>query len=570
MVKRSLAVVILFLLLGGMAQGQSGPNTVTDIQIEGNEYIATEDILNAIEIEIGDEVDGEILRENMERIYELGWFYDIFVDYEPYEGGLRLIFQVMENFEIKGIEFEGVSVYTDEEIKEEMRLELDYVLNTRRLNEDLRRIEQRFQDDGYILARITDVHLSEEEQVLYVTINEGYLNEVRVEGNEKTRDYVIEREIVLEEGEVFTAHKAQKTLQNIYNLDFFSENISSNLEPVDPEKNIFDFVIELEEVDTGNLGAGGGYNTRDGFYGFIDVQERNLFGRGQEVGIRAEIGRNRTYEIYFSEPKLMDTPYSISVNLRRRVEHDSQDVTIDGEEVELDYREIRQGGSVTLGQQLTEILRLSGTARIDHSKITYEDDVLYPKTTQLRALSFTARRDTTDIPFSRRLSPTEGGIEIGTIEFAGYLLGGDFDFTKITGELRRFYPGYELDHNWALRLKAGTMFGPDLPNIPRNEKLMVGGSETLRGYDFRYFEGHRMILFNAEYRFPIYGIFEGAGFIDTGYAWGEDQSLKLADMGLGIGAGVRLDTPLGKLRLDIGYRPDIGKFKPHFSIGQTF
>jgi len=570
LVKRSLAVVILFLLLGGMAQGQSGPNTVTDIQIEGNEYIATEDILNAIEIEIGDEVDGEILRENMERIYELGWFYDIFVDYEPYEGGLRLIFQVMENFEIKGIEFEGVSVYTDEEIKEEMRLELDYVLNTRRLNEDLRRIEQRFQDDGYILARITDVHLSEEEQVLYVTINEGYLNEVRVEGNEKTRDYVIEREIVLEEGEVFTAHKAQKTLQNIYNLDFFSENISSNLEPVDPEKNIFDFVIELEEVDTGNLGAGGGYNTRDGFYGFIDVQERNLFGRGQEVGIRAEIGRNRTYEIYFSEPKLMDTPYSISVNLRRRVEHDSQDVTIDGEEVELDYREIRQGGSVTLGQQLTEILRLSGTARIDHSKITYEDDVLYPKTTQLRALSFTARRDTTDIPFSRRLSPTEGGIEIGTIEFAGYLLGGDFDFTKITGELRRFYPGYELDHNWALRLKAGTMFGPDLPNIPRNEKLMVGGSETLRGYDFRYFEGHRMILFNAEYRFPIYGIFEGAGFIDTGYAWGEDQSLKLADMGLGIGAGVRLDTPLGKLRLDIGYRPDIGKFKPHFSIGQTF
>lgn len=570
MVKRSLALVVIVLLLGGIAQAQAGPNTVTDIQIEGNEFIPAEDILEVIEIEIGDEVDGSILRDNMERIYEMGWFYDIYVDYEPYEGGLRLIFQVMENFEIKGIKFDGVSVYTDEEIKDELKLELNYVLNTKQLNEDLRRLEQKFQEDGYILARITDVQLSEEEQVLFVSINQGYLNEIRVEGNEKTRDYVIEREFVIEEGEVFNAQKAQQTLQNIYNLGFFSENISSSLDPVDPEENLFDLVIELEEVDTGNLGAGGGYNTRDGFYGFIDVQERNLLGRGQEVGIRAEIGRNRTYEIYFSEPKLMETPYSISVNLRRRVEHDTQEMTVDDEEVELGIREIRQGGSLTLGRQFTEILRLSGTVRIDHSKITYEDDILDPKTTQLRALSFTARRDTTDVPFSRRLSPTEGGIEIGTIEFAGYLLGGDFDFTKVTGEVRRFYPGYEPDHNWALRLKAGTMFGPDLSNIPRNEKLMVGGSETLRGYDFRYFEGHRMILFNAEYRFPIYGIFEGAGFIDTGYAWSEEQNFKLNDMGLGIGAGVRLDTPLGKLRLDIGYRPDIGKFKPHFSIGQTF
>ncbi len=570
MIKRNLTLVLLILLLGGVAQANVGPNTVTDIQVEGNEFIPTQDIMEVIEIEIGDEVDGTILRNNMEKIYEMGWFYDIFVDYEPYEGGLRLIFQVMENFEIKGIEFEGITVYTEEEIKKELELEIGYVLNTRKLNDDLRRLEQKFQDDGYILARITDVQLSEEEQVLFITINEGFLNEIKIKGNEKTRDYVIEREFVIEEGEVFNAQKAQQTLQNIYNLGFFSENISSSLDPVDPEENLFDLIIELEETDTGNLGAGGGYNTRDGFYGFLDVQERNLLGRGQEIGVRAEIGRNRTYEIYFSEPHLMETPYSISANLRRRVEHDSRDITIDDEDVKVDTREIRQGGSITLGRQLTDILRLSGTARIEHSRITYEDDIISPLTSQLRALSFTARRDTTDVPFSRRLSPTQGGIEIGTIEMAGYLLGGSYDFTKLTGEIRRFYPGFEDDHNWALRLKTATMFGPDLGNIPRNETLHVGGPDTLRGYDFRHFEGHRMILFNTEYRFPIYGIFQGAGFIDMGYAWEENQDVKLKDFGLGFGAGVRLDTPLGKLRLDLGYRPETGRFKPHFSIGQTF
>ncbi len=570
MIKRNLTLVLLILLLGGVAQANVGPNTVTDIQIEGNEFIPTQDIMDVIEIEIGDEVDGSILRNNMEKIYEMGWFYDIYVDYEPYEGGLRLVFQVMENFEIKGIEFDGITVYTEEEIKEALELEIGYVLNTRKLNDDLRRLEERYQDDGYILARITDVQLSEEEQVLYVTIKEGYLNEVKIEGNEKTRDYVIEREFAIEEGAVFNAYKAQQTLQNIYNLGFFSEDISSSLEPVNQEENIFDLVISVQEVDTGNIGAGGGYNTRDGFYGFVDIQERNLLGRGQEVGVRAEIGRNRTYELYFTEPSLLGSPYSISLSLRRRVERDSLERMIDDELVEFDSREVRQGGSITLGHQYTDNLRFSTRARIDHSRTTYEDDILPASTTQLRALSFTVRRDMTDVPFATRVSPSTGGIDIGTIEKVGYLWGGDFDFFKYTLEFRRFYPGFRDDHTWALRYKGSWMSGPNLDEIPRNEKLLVGGPETVRGYPFGTFEGSRMLLFNAEYRFPIYGILEGAGFFDLGRSWNEGEYPRISEFGLGIGAGVRLDTPLGKLRLDLGYRPDAGQFRPHFSIGQTF
>jgi len=570
LIKRSCILILLILLVGGAAQANLGPNIVTDIEIKGNEFVPTEDIKEVLEIEVGDEVDGDILRNNLEKIYEMGWFYDIWVDYEPYDGGLRLIFEVMENFELEELKFEGVSIYSEQELRDAMEMEVGQVLNTRQLNADLQGIEQKYQDNGYILARINDVRLSEEEQVLTVQINEGFLNEVRVKGNEKTRDYVIEREIVIEEGEVFSARKAQQTLQNIYNLGFFSENIESNLEPVDIEENLFDLVIKVEEVDTGNIGAGGGYNTRDGFYGFLDVQERNLLGRGQEVGVRVELGRNRTYEVHFTEPHLLDTPYSISTSLRRRVEHDEITLGESEEEFVADTREIRQGGSITLGRQMTDELKLSSRFRLDHSRITYEGVFMEPITTQIRSLSITGQRDTTPFPFARRVNPTEGGIERATVEMAGYILGGTVDFTKFTLDLRRYYPGFAEDQNWALRLKGGTMFGPELADIPRNEKLMVGGADTLRGYDFRHFEGHRMLLFNAEYRFPIYGIFQGAGFFDVGHAWEEGESFNLAEFGVGFGAGVRLDTPLGTIRVDLGFRPDDRSLKPHLSIGQTF
>jgi len=575
LLKKSFVLLMLLFLAGGVALAdvdeeiapEVDVNEITAIEIKGNDVVTDEEIKEVIDIEIGDIVDADMLYRNMEKIYEMGWFHDIWVDYEPYQGGLRIIFEVMENFEVSDVVFSGVTRYDSEELKELLRVEPEKVLNTRYLNEDLPKIEEKYHEDGYILARIVDISLSEDRQELDIEINEGFLGEVTFSGNEKTRDYVIEREIELEEGEVFNARKVQSTLQNIYRLGFFSENIESHLDPKDPQNNVFDLHISLEEVETGNIGGGGGYNTRDGFYGFLDLQERNLLGRGQEIGVRVELGRNRNYEINFREPHLLDTPYSISTRLFRRLER---------EEVgdDIDYyndRSIRQGGSLTLGRQITDTFDLSTRFRLEHSSRYDRDedgsDWNEISSDRTHTLTLTGTRDTRQFLHPQQMSPSRGGMEIAAVEMGGYLVGGDYDFTKYTLELRRYFPGFADEHSWAMRLKGGTSAGKDA--LPRNEKFVVGGAETLRGYDRNFSQGEHMVFYNLEYRFPIYGIVEGTGFFDTGLAWGDDDSIQLSDFGVGIGAGVRLNTPLGMLRFDLGYSGDEG-FKPYFSIGHTF
>lgn len=132
-------------------------------------------------------------------------------------------------------------------------------------------------------------------------------------------------------------------------------------------------------------------------------------------------------------------------------------------------------------------------------------------------------------------------------------------------DMRRFYPGFKSNHAWALRLKAGKGEG----ELPQLEKYTLGGSQSLRGYEYGAFYGDSLLLLNLEYRLPIADNFTAVVFADAGNVWEKEESIDLGDLRYSIGAGLRMNTPIGQLRLDYGFNED-GGGQPHFSIGHTF
>ncbi len=542
------------------AAAQSPFDEIKKISVEGNENISEFEILSNVVTEVGDTLDQDLLREDLRAVFDMGYFSDVNIAFENYQNGLHVIFEIVENPILKEINFSGYGdVYSEEELKEMLNLKVETVLNVQTMNENLKNIQEKTQDNGYILFRYTDVNISE-EGILSIEMNPGYINDIKIEGNTKTDDRVILREMPVESGDIVNINVIQKGYQNLYKLEYF-EKVNPELERVDSDENTVNLVIKVSEGKTGRLHFGGGYSSKDGWLGFVNVSEKNLFGNGQNIGLKWQFGDVTTYSLNFYEPWLMNTRLSLGFSIYDK-NTDSEDS--DGNK----YEENNKGGSITFGYPITEEWRTSLRYRLEDTETVWEEEDLLDnridESGSIRSLTLAFNRDTTDHPFN----PRHGGIDMLSTEYAGDFLGGDYDFTKYNLELRRFFPGFKGRQAWALRMKAGLGYA-DSGEIPYSEKYKLGGSESLRGYESKSFAGDNMLLFNLEYRFPFNDNFSGVIFADAGNTWDDRDSIDLGDMFFGKGVGLRMSTPIGQLRLDYGWDED-GDGMPHFSIGNAF
>ncbi len=549
-------VVILAVIvsLSGLAEAQS-MNIIKKITVEGNDYVSDFEILNVVKTETGDEIDQEVLKDDLQAVYDLGYFQDINISFENYQDGVNVIFSLVENPVLKEIDISGYEkMYKREQLIELLGVNPGTVLNVKEMNQGLKRLQEKMQDDGYILARFKDVNVSD-EGVLMVKINPGYLNEIIIKGNEKTDRDIVLRQMPIGAGNVVNINKIQKGYQNLYKLGFF-EKINPELERVDNEKNTVNLVINLTEGKTGRFHFGGGYSSKDGWIGFVDLSEKNLMGNGQTLGFKYEFGESTTYSVNFYDPWIFGSDTSFGINV--------YDDESSGSNLDDEFTESRSGGSISLGRPLANEWKTSLRYRLEDSETTWAEGVTgkTDEASSIRSLTWSFNRDTSDDPFN----PNHGGINIYSIEYAGDFLGGDENFSKLNAEIRRYYPGFKADHAWALRIKGGLGYRED---IPFAEEYRLGGSENLRGYERNSFHGDNMLLLGAEYRIPINENFTGVLFSDAGNTWNDKSDITLDELNYSLGLGVRMNTPLGQLRLDYGWN-DEGDGMPHFSIGQTF
>lgn len=568
--KRVFSILVLTAMLCTLVAGvvlaeEPGNNLITAIGVKGNNVIPSEQILSVVKTKIGQKIDNEKLRADMQAVFELGYFFNVQVLFEPHMGGVKLIFDIVENPKLKDVTIKGTKVISEEKIKELMNSKIGQMLNTKTLREDITTIEKFYNENGYILAFIEDVNVAPEGS-LTITINEGFINDIKIKGNEKTKEYVIRREIKVKPGDIFDLKQIQEDMRDVANLGFFN-NVQPRIERIADSGKV-DLIIEVEENKTGNFQVGAVYSTKDGFLGYLEVKEQNLLGRAQKLGFKWEFGQTTNYELNFYDPWLFGEKFSFGADLYNTTRRDLSETNPDDKDHPFIYDKNSIGASLQIGRPIYEDIMGSVKFKYEHTTLTYQDgndddfDPDKPKDSgDTRSLTFSAARDTTDNIFN----PHTGNRITASLEYAGQLLGGKNSFTKYNFEVAQYYPGFKQDHTWAFRLKTG--LSPH--NLPKYEEYAVGGSETLRGYKPSQFTGNKMLLLNAEYRIPIVKSIEGVLFTDSGYAWAYQTPLKLSDMEFSIGAGVRLSTPLGQIRLDYAFG-DEWKGMPHFSIGQTF
>jgi outer membrane protein insertion porin family len=401
---------------------------------------------------------------------------------------------------------------------------------------------------------------------------------------------VIRREILLKEGDVFSAGKVRRSVEKIYNLGFLDDVQVDVQQPRSPTEA--DIVFNVVEGKPGILSAGAGYSSVDNFVGTLQVQHINLFGRAQRLNLMWEFGdRKKNYEIGWTEPWIFGKPVSFGVDLfntERQLPYGTDRNA---------YEESRKGFTVRLGPRLTDRLSLIHSYSYErvskfNVKQIYVDEPdparrILPGKTIISSLTNGLIYDTRDNVFDA----TRGTRNSASVQVAGGPLQGDINFYKPSVSSAIYFPTF-----WKFVLSfsgQGAYVKPfdvsKSSNIPESERFYIGGVDTVRGY--RWGEigepagNFWKLLFNAEYKFPIVQernrtILQGAFFADVGGGWSGSEDIVMRvgkepnNLRSGVGFGIRFKTPVFPIRLDWGYglnhQPGEELSHFYFTIGNIF
>lgn len=549
-------------------------------------------------------LDEAALEQDMERIHEFykrDGFIDATaaksVDYNEEKQGIFITIEVREGdrYFVGEVSFEGNTVISQKELAEELKMKALKPYNPENLRADVMGIQSLYFDKGYMSCLINpETALSKEKKSIDITyrIIEGGLssvNEVRITGNSKTRDAVIRRELRLYPGERFDGKKLKKSKQRLYNLGFFDEVIFDTEPTESPEKK--DLVVKVKEARTGEFSFGGGYSSVDRLIGFVEVTQRNFdisnfstfTGAGQNLNIRAELGSvRRNYTISFTEPWIFGYPYLFGFDAYN-YERAKKAALGYG------YDERRQGGALRFGKEFTDYDRADLKYKLERVKISDVDSNASSALKDeegdntISSLALTLTRDVTD----NRFNPTEGHIISVTGEDAGGIFAGDKDFYKLSGLVDLFF---NYEKKLVLELKARVGWADeydDSDSVPIYERFFAGGTNTVRGYKERSIGprdsqtgdpvgGEAMLIGNAEATYPVFTNFKIAAFYDVGGVWEKSDDIASGDFKTGVGAGVRVKTPIGPVKIDMGYPLDKAqpndkqKIRFHFSMTRGF
>lgn len=461
-----------------------------------------------------------------------------------------------DQFRVSDFDIAGNKVYKKEELMSLLKIKKGEVFSRAALKKDVAALSDQYANKGYALVAIgPDLKSDEEKKTVAVTysISEGEkykIGRIDISGNTKTRDKVIRREIRLDEGADFDASALKRSYERLNNLQFF-ETIDMVPKPKAETKEV-DLDVKVKEKPTGFISVGGGYSSIDSLIGMVDVTQGNLFGTGQYVKLRGELGgKSSYYELSYKDPWFMDKPVTFGASIyNTKREYDNFDRKSTGAGVNFGkyYGEYWHLG---IGYNF-EITKMNN---IDPDASSVVKDQEGRSTTS--KITLAAARDSRD----NYLDPLKGSRNAATLAFAGF--GGSNAFIKAEIESSWYFPIWDVS---TFHLKGTIGYADALFNkkMPLYERFYVGGIHSVRGVDYGDagpkdingdpIGGFTELVLNAEYIFPIFPEFKfkGVVFADAGRAYDKGETIG-SNLKYTSGVGIRWISPLGPIRIEWGY-----------------
>jgi outer membrane protein insertion porin family len=505
------------------------------------------------------------------------------VDYNP--EGIDITIKIDEGpqFKVGEVTIGGDLIQSAEELLGHVKITPEAFYSREVVRNDVLLLSDIYSDEGYAYADVSPMidQIQEELKVNIVyKVKKGkqvYFDKIIISGNTKTRDKVIRRELDIYEEELYSGKRIKKGVRKLQRLDYFEDVAVDTIPGSADDKMILK--LGLKEKPTGAFTFGGGYSTTENAFVAGSISQRNLFGRGQVLQLKAQLGGSSSrYTLSFTEPWLFDIPLSAGFDLYNW-------------ETDFDtYDKDSFGGGVRFGYPVAEFTRVYLNYAYDSADIR---DVTYDaadSVKDLEGMNITSSV-TTALKYDSRdrvFNPTEGSDHSISLEYAG--LGGNIGFTKYLIETGRYFPLFWETVGF-LHGRAGYVTENSGKRLPDYEKFYLGGINSLRGFEWEdlapleknsdgsYSEvgGEKFVQFNVECLFPLAkeaGVM-GVIFFDTGDVYSDAEDVDLGNLRESVGAGIRWYSPIGPIRVEYGYVLDpaqgednTGKWE--FTMGAAF
>jgi len=511
------------------------------------------------------------------------------IQYSEEKKGYIVTFRIEEGkqYKLGNITFAGDLIVPEKEMLSLLKLRVGEIFRGGQLADDIEKLTTFYGDKGYAFANI-DPGVKQNKENLTVDLNfliekgtEVYIRNIDIVGNTRTKDKVIRREIPIEEQQLYSSSKIEAIKARVSRLGFFDENVEVATNRVPGTENELDINVKVKEKPTGFFSLAGGFSSVETVIFAGQIQESNVFGTGKRLSLNAQIGGvTQLFFINYTDPHFWDTDWTLDA-IGFRTKRKFRDFDRDS-----------WGGSLTGGRRLFSNLGGRVTYRLESLKITdVASDALFIINEESNTISSFSLGFVWDT-LNNVLDPSKGNISRTDIEYAGPF-GGDTDFIRYTVSTRQFLP-FVFNTVFSIFGSYGIIDFQNLGDeILVGERFFLGGPNTLRGFGFRrvgprvptpdggfvIIGGVQELLFQVDYIFPLFsGLgLKGVVFFDMGNAFndGENITFNPGDLKKDYGFGFRWNSPLGPLRLEIGFpigkrQSDEDPFEIQFTIGTLF
>ncbi len=564
------------------------------------------------------------LEQNLNAVRALGAFSAVEIVPQDTAKGVKLSFVVtlygtLRQVQIRTLPANSSTVLKQSDVDGIFQNQYGKKLNAVELQAAIKQLNQLYQKQGYNLAQVVDVEELGTDGNLKLVIAEGLIEDVQVRFINKegalvddkkkpitgnTRPFIVTREAELKPGKIFNRNTAEKDLRRIYGLGIFDDVRVSFAPGTDPAKVVLQ--LNVIEKKTSSILAGGGISSTSGLFGTLSYNQLNIGGNAQKLGAEFQIGTKSDilFDLSFTDPWIATDPnrtaYTANIFNRK-----STSLVFDGGKTPSYVpsttggtdtpRILRQGGGVTFSRPLNgdpfSDSAWRGSLGVQYQRVSIRDvngSAIVPKDSKGNDLSFskTGQDDLFTVQFAltqdvrnSATDPTQGSLlKLGVDQSIPIGLGNIMmtkaraSFTQYTPvKLISFTPGSQA---LVFNVQGGTILG----DLPPYEAFSLGGTSSIRGYeDGDVGSGRSYVQATAEYRFPIVSIVGGEIFADYGSDLGSGSSVPgdpagsrgKPGNGFGYGAGIRVNSPIGPIRVDYAIN-NLSESRIQFGIGERF